>query len=107
MVLPKYSNAKYVDFNEGAYFGIIDIIGSIFHHKDIQVNNWFQHLDKLKRKFTVMSEASTSLLSLTLVDFNRLKLEFTDIYYKLIQDAEKQIEKVIQLKLIAIKKCAK
>ena len=54
-----------------------------------------------------MSEASTSLLALSLLDFNRLKLEFTDIYQKLIENAAIQIEKVIQLKLIAIKKCAK
>lgn len=87
MVLPKYQNAKYVDFNEGAYFGIIDIIGSIKKHKDLKINDWYQHMNKLKRKFTIMSEASTSLLALSLQDFNRLKLEFTEIYNKLIEDA--------------------
>ena len=29
-VLPKYMNMKYINIKPGAYFGLIDIIGSIF-----------------------------------------------------------------------------
>ena len=29
MCLPKYGYARYINFEEGAYFGVVDIVGSI------------------------------------------------------------------------------
>lgn len=107
MVLPRYSNAKYVNFDEGSYFGVIDIIGSMIKLDNTDdVEEWFNHKYDLTREFTVMAEAFTQLLSLNLQDFNRLHIEFPEIYKKLIADAEVQLKKVLVLKMNAIKKCA-
>lgn len=89
MVLPRYCNAKYVNFNEGSYFGIIDIIGSMIKlDNSDDIEDWFNHKFDLTREFTVMAENYTQLLSLSLQDFNRLHIEFPEIYKKLIDDAE-------------------
>ena len=106
MVLPRYCNAKYVNFNEGSYFGVIDIIGSMIKLDNPDVEDWFTFKYDLTREFTVMAEAYTQLLSLSLLDFNRLHIEFPEIYKKLIADAEVQLKKVLVLKMNAIKKCA-
>ena len=74
MILPKYGYAKYINFNEGAYFGVIDIIGSI-QKLGFDINEWYDNKNLLKRSFTVMAFMQTQLLCMSLRDFNRLKQE--------------------------------
>ena len=86
MILPKYGYAKYINFNEGAYFGVIDIIGSI-QKLGFDINEWYDNKNLLKRSFTVMAFMQTQLLCMSLRDFNRLKQEFTDSYEELIANS--------------------
>ena len=54
MVLPRYKHAKYINFNEGAYFGVIDVIASV-RSLDININDWSAFREKLLRKTSVMA----------------------------------------------------
>lgn len=54
MILPKYGYARYINFNEGAYFGVVDIVGSI-QKLGFDINDWYDHKNLLKRSFTVMA----------------------------------------------------
>lgn len=54
MILPRYKNAKYINFNEGAYFGVIDIIACV-RGLGININNWSAFKEKLQRRTSVMA----------------------------------------------------
>ena len=71
-VLPKHCNHKYVDINLGNTFGIVDIIGSVLRHDEIEHDQWFIRKDLLKRQFTIMSDIYTELMSLSILDLYRL-----------------------------------
>lgn len=45
-VLTRYQNVKFVDYPEGAEFGVIDIISSCFKN-EIDLSNWIGNLDKM------------------------------------------------------------
>ena len=87
MVLPKYGYARYINFNEGAYFGVVDIVGSI-QKLGVDIDDWYDHKNVLKRSFTVMAFLQTQLLCMSLENFNRLKQEFTDSYEELIENSQ-------------------
>ena len=52
-VLPRYSNIKYIDIEQGKYFGLIDILGSMLANDTTDFAVGFQQKDLLKRQFTV------------------------------------------------------
>ena len=54
-VLPKHSNQKYVTITEGESFGVVDIIGSVYKQQKLDINNWFNRKDLMKRQFSIMS----------------------------------------------------
>ena len=64
-VLPKYKNTTFIEISVGTQFGIIDIVGSILS-KNVALDNWIAHKDKLKRQFTVMALKDTELLCLSI-----------------------------------------
>ena len=48
-VLPKHKNTKYIDINQGNYFGVIDIVGCILQNQD---NFNDEQLFKSNERFT-------------------------------------------------------
>lgn len=51
---PRYNNIKYVDFNRGCVFGVVDILGSLLNFEDNMdleycFSNWIVYKDRLKR----------------------------------------------------------
>lgn len=82
-VLPKFSNLKYINLTVGCNFGIIDIVSSSLKDDDFDLCDFINHKDKMRRKFTVMADQPTHLLTLQISDLNRLRLEFQDEYEKL------------------------
>jgi hypothetical protein len=45
-VLPKYKNTTYIEINQGQYFGVIDVVGSILGNQ-FELDNWIAHKDIL------------------------------------------------------------
>ena len=50
-VLPKFNNTKYITINNGNYFGVIDIIGSLLQSENgyAKLNEWVKYKDLIKR----------------------------------------------------------
>ena len=49
-VLPKHKNTKYININQGNYFGVIDIVGCILQNQDTYHDEQvFKGKDKLTR----------------------------------------------------------
>ena len=90
-MLPKHKNVKYVDIGHGNTFGIVDIIGSILHHEEIEADQWFLRKDLLKRQFTIMSDGQTELMSLSILDLYRLQLEFQEIFDAMQEDEREML----------------
>mmetsp|Transcript_36132 Transcript_36132/g.55484 ORF Transcript_36132/g.55484 Transcript_36132/m.55484 type:complete len:216 (+) Transcript_36132:708-1355(+) len=105
-VLPKHRNIKYIDIHVGGYFGLIDIVGSIFS-RDIQFNDWIQYKDILRRQFSVMSQTNCDLLMLPIHDLNKMRWEFLEAYEGLFQNAYNRLNRALKVKLHAIKFCKK
>lgn len=54
-VLPKHTNAVYINIDEGNHFGIIDIVGSLLEERNDDFEDWIKHKDIMKRQFTIMA----------------------------------------------------
>ena len=64
-----------------------------------------ENSEKMRRKFTIMADAATNLLSLSIMDLNRIRLEFKDEYKKLMDDGGRQLQKALILKMKANCEC--
>ena len=73
--LQKFNNVKYVDLDEGMYFGVIDIVHSIYT-QNVELDRWINSKDKMTRNFTCMADKESSLLALNISDLNKMKNEF-------------------------------
>lgn len=107
-VLPKHANAKYIDINVGAHFGIIDIVASVLKHKDglEMLNDWVSHREILKRQFTCAAgNKHCELLQLSIFDLTRMKNEFLEAHESLFNDAYQRLYRTLRVKLKAMKLC--
>lgn len=52
-----------------------------------------------------MADANTNLLSLSILDINRIRLEFMEEYEKLMDDGGRQLQKALILKMKANCEC--
>lgn len=81
--MPSFDNTPYIRINVGDSFGIIDIVGSSATKK-FDLECFLQNTNKLQRQFTIMSTVDNcEILTLSIQDLNRMKLEFHDCYEKL------------------------
>ena len=71
------------------------------------MDDWMANKDLLKRQFTVIAKSKSNVLSLSINDLARIKMEFYDYYFKLFEDAHFKMTKAFKLKLMAIKQCRK
>lgn len=104
-VLPRYSNIKYIDIEQGKYFGIIDILGSLLANDTTDFAAGFQQKDLLKRQFTVQCQKSCDLLNLSLDNLQKMEKEFPDSYDDLFASSYNQLNRAHKIKLHAIKFC--
>jgi len=70
MVHRKFEDIKFLNLDQGCYFGITDIIYSAVRDLDdkMDLENWFNFRENIKRFATVISETDTTLLMLPLTD---------------------------------------
>ena len=47
-VLPRHNNVRYVRFEQGCTFGLIDVLGSVMKY-GIEFDDWMQYPEKMKR----------------------------------------------------------
>jgi CRP-like cAMP-binding protein len=103
-VLPKHDNQKYVKVNEGGSFGAVDIMGSVFKN-DVELETWFSRKDVLKRQFSTMASTYCEMMSLSVQDLYRIQVEFLEYYEYLINEKTDFLQKLLLIKLAAIKVC--
>jgi hypothetical protein len=67
------------------------------------MDNWFLRKDKMKRKFTVMSNSHHSeLLLITIQDLYRIQVEFLEYFETLMKDEETLLVNLLSIKLEVI-----
>ena len=57
------------------------------------------------RRFTVQAIINCELLILTLDDIDKMKLEFPEVFDDLFNNSLKRLERILKLKIDAIKQC--
>ena len=85
--------------SEGESFGVVDIIGSIYKEEKISINNWFNRKDLMKRQFSILSDTYTEIMSLSILDLNRIQVEFLEYYDQLIEHKMDLLHKLLLVKL--------
>lgn len=111
-VLPRYNNFKYIDFNKGCFFGVVDIPGSclrIQKKPDLQycLENWYKLKDEMLRQFTVGTQSLVELLTLSLEDLYRMSFTYHVDYERLMKDSFDRLERIRKLSVIASDFCHK
>ena len=107
-VLPKHQNLKYIDIDNGMHFGVIDIIASLINEDDCLseiLDNWISKKEKLKRHFTILSDGSSHLLTLSIESLNRMKFDFLDTYETFFRDGLSRLKKAFAVKVMTAQKC--
>jgi hypothetical protein len=104
-VLPKYNNAYYIKIGEGNHFGLIDIIGSLLEGGHEDFDNWINYKDNIKRQFTIMALQNVELLSFSITDLNKMKMEFFEAYNSIFSNQYKRLDRTLKIKLKAMKYC--
>jgi hypothetical protein len=69
LVLPRFNSIPYVNFNEGDFFGMEDIIGSS-SLQNIEFEDWYTQKILLKRMFNAHSITNSETLTLNLENIN-------------------------------------
>ena len=92
-VLPKHNNAMYIKIPKGAQIGVVDIVGSILQGDLEDMDDWIKHKDVMKRQFTVMAKSQLELLSFSIADLNRMKMEFLEAYNDLFTNSYKRLDR--------------
>jgi len=91
-VLPRFSNAVYIEIECGDYFGSIDIFSKSKRKEP-------------RRKFTVQALTKCELLILSIKDIDRMKVEFPEIFEELFTNSFRRLKKAIKQKKKAIEIC--
>ena len=68
---------------------------------------WIQIKERLKRQFTVRADMSSTLLTLSINDINRMQREFLEAYTKLMEASYARLEYICVIKVECIEKCEK
>lgn len=104
-VLPSYRNSRYITINPGDHFGVIDILGSVSQHDEIDLNNWYDKKSLLKRQFTIQAVEDTECLILSLQNYYQMQKEFTEMYDDFISQGTSRLKKAWVIKLDSMKIC--
>jgi hypothetical protein len=76
-VLPKNYNFKYIDLQKGCYFGLIDIIGSVFKlGQKEDLDEWIKYKDQLVRLFTCMASTDCHIYGFKINNLQKMRYEY-------------------------------
>lgn len=104
-VLPRFENKCFLEIKKGEHFGHVDLGG------EREFIEPFKHLrrltminkDQMIRRFTVLAFENIELLSLSLKDLLKMKLEFPHVFEDLFKAVQQDLKKQLLLKLEVIK----
>jgi hypothetical protein len=89
-VLRKYQDKVYQEIEEGELFGHIDLANTKIFMKSVK-----KKVNKKKLQFTsffqVKALDNCDLMTLSIKELEKMKLEFPDVYFELVEDANKQL----------------
>lgn len=74
-VLPHHFNIKYINYPVGSHFGVLDIVCSCLS-KNMAIDDWVKSYTVLKREFTVMTQTTSELITLSMQDLEQTKEDF-------------------------------
>lgn len=97
-VLPRYRNTPYINVKCGYYFGTIDIVGSL-KAINSEMNCWYNNRAQFQRQFTVMSQANSEVLTLSLQQLHYMEKEFVDCFNDLFWKSETRLKNAWIIKL--------
>jgi CRP-like cAMP-binding protein len=106
-VLPKFDNAKYIHITTGTNFGMEDIVSSIIKNEDIDQDDWISKKDIMTRQFTIMASEQATLLVFSVIELNKMQVEFLELYESLFKESYNRLEQILAIKLKSIKQCQK
>jgi hypothetical protein len=69
------------------------------------MEKWYRHKDQLRRQFTVMAIKNSEVLRLSLDSLNRMRTEFPEQYFRLLEGSLIRMRKFLIMKRKAIKIC--
>lgn len=101
-VLPRHFNTKYVDYPIGSSFGIVDIICSCFTN-DLEINDWIYYHALMKREFTVMTQRTSELITLSIKNIEDLREDYESQYISFFNMGHKRLLRLLRIKLLAMK----
>ncbi len=103
-VLPRFENKVYLMIEEGKHFGHTELAADrSFIQDDISYLRKSQVGLDLIRRFTVQAFDVCDILSLSLGDIVKMKLEFPRVFYDLFYNARERLRREMILKIEAIK----
>ena len=70
---------------------------------ELEFDDWMQYPEKMKRQFTVRSQTTCELLTVSVKDLERMKYEFNDEYNTLFDNKIVRLNNVLKLKIETIK----
>lgn len=115
-VLPRYNHAIYITSEKGSHFAHEDILGSRKLEESLdasqaptvqyfsrtqtkqQQKSQEKEKSKLYRKFTVLVGRHCELISLNIVDLEKMRFEFTEVYAELHKDAKARLKHNLKAK---------
>jgi CRP-like cAMP-binding protein len=94
-VLSKYQDKVYKEIEQGDHFGHIDLANTKIFMK---TNKKKVHKKKQQFKsfFQVKAMEHCDLMTLSIKELEKMKFEFSDVYFELVDDANKQLQENLQ-----------
>lgn len=109
-VLPRFKNKVFTAFKKGEHFGHIDLFGIRNFDEPLLLQN-SSHKPKKKRelirKFTVQAKGDSELLTLSVPDLDKMRIEFPEIYQELHKGSIDRLKQDMKLKKSEFNNCIK
>jgi hypothetical protein len=100
-VLPKYSDYVYLEICEGDFFGHVDMANSksfMKAQKSVK-RTVMKKKDDFVRHFTTKAIDNCDMMTLSMDDLEKMKLEYPDVFFEMLQDASEKLEDHIERKI--------
>lgn len=101
-VLPRYGNEIFKKIGHGENFGHTDLSQDRLFVESVTTDKP-PDKDLLIRRFTLLAIENCDLLTLSVKDLHKMKLEFPKIFTLLLHDARRTFRKELSLKIEKIK----
>jgi hypothetical protein len=104
-VLPRFYNKVYHQIKQGEHFGHTDLGQDAMFMESVKNNRRVVIFDKdqLIRRFTTQAKGNCDLLTMSIRDLLKMKLEFPKVFANLFIDVRKKLNKELGMKIDVIR----